>query len=408
MALIQPFKALRPRREKAPEVASVPYDVVDTEEARKLAEGLPWSFLHITRAEIDLAPGVDIHGDAVYSRAAQNFSAWREQGPSVQEEEPSFYLYRLRMGNHSQTGLVACCSVDEYQQDIIRKHERTRQDKEKDRTRHILAVQAQTGPVFLTHRPVPEVDHLSRPIQEEEPLYDFTAPDGIAHTVWRVPVSLNPRFQKAFADIPFLYIADGHHRAAAACLARQELARKNTSHSGREEYNFFQGVIFPADQLQILPYNRVVRSLGSRSPAQFRQALEEGFALRNADSPHPSRGEFCMYLEGRWHLMKPRRRPPSSDPIHSLDVSILQDQVLGPLLGIEDPRTSPEVDFVGGIRGTGELEQRVDSGKSQVAFSLHPTTLDDLMAIADAGEIMPPKSTWFEPKLRDGLLCHLI
>jgi uncharacterized protein (DUF1015 family) len=311
------------------------------------------------------------------------------------------------MGEHEQTGLVACCSIDEYDADLIKKHERTRRDKEDDRTRHLLTLGAQTGLVFLTYRGREEIDAAVGPILRAAPLYDFTAPDGVAHTVWRVP---DPAFfVEAFERVPALYVADGHHRSASASRARAALRDENPGHTGDEDYNFVLAVVFPADQLRILPYNRVVKDLGGRTPEDFLSAVRERFEVTEGASPSPERGSFAMYLGGAWYgLRPPAGSVDPTDPIASLDVSVLQDRLLAPVLGVEDPRTDKRIDFVGGIRGTEELERAVDSGRAAVAFSLHPTTLDDLMRIADAGEIMPPKSTWFEPKLRDGLVCHKI
>lgn len=408
MALVRPFPALRPLPSKVAEIASVPYDVVNTEEARALVRDHPWSFLHIGRAEIDLPADTDVHSDAVYRQAADNFNHWRRKCPLIQEEAASFYLYRLQMGDHCQTGLVACFSVDEYEQDIIRKHERTRLDKEQDRTRHILALRAQTGPVFLTcSRPAPW-EELVGEVCLEPALFDFTASDDIRHMVWKVPQVKNQAWSQAFQTTPYFYIADGHHRAAAACRARRELAQANPGHCGNEEYNFFQAVLFPADQLQILPYNRAVRQLGNLSQGTLLDTLRGSFQIQEHVSPNPKKGEFSMYLNGIWYGLKPTLGPKSADPLDNLDVSILQDRLLAPILGIQDPRTDQNIEFIGGIRGTVELERLVGSGKAAVAFSLHPTTVADLMAISDAGQIMPPKSTWFEPKLRDGLLSHLI
>jgi uncharacterized protein (DUF1015 family) len=410
MAIIRAFEALRPSREKAPEVSAVPYDVVNTAEARQLAAGNPLSFLHVSRPEIDLPEGTDIHSNVVYEKAAENFEALRSEAPLTVEQEPALYVYQLRMGDHTQTGITACCSVDEYDSDIIRKHERTRKDKEDDRTRHILSLRAQTGPVFLTYRGRDEINDLVIRAQQREPLYDFEASDGIAHTIWLVDSVDRDRLVEAFREVPLLYIADGHHRAASASRARAQLTTNNAAHTGNEEYNFFLTVLFPADQLQILPYNRVVKDLNGLSPADFLSRLLDRFTIARASSPSPaSKGEICMYLEGRWHSLTaaPGTTNPI-DPISSLDVSVLQERVLDPLLGITDVRTDKRIDFVGGIRGTVELEHFVDGGRAVVAFSMYPVTVDELMAIADASEIMPPKSTWFEPKLRDGLLSHLI
>jgi len=409
MAVIRPFNALRPEVSRAPQVAAVPYDVVNTEEARALVSGNPWSFLHVSRPEIDLPDGTPIYSDEVYAQAVRNFQKLKSECPLELEETPSLYLYRLIMGNHEQIGVVACCSVDEYDRDIIRKHERTRRDKEDDRTRHILVLRAQTGPVFLTYRAQAKIDSLVKEASDRNPpLYDFVANDDIRHTIWRVPNS--DALVQAFADVPYLYIADGHHRAASASRARAELKEHGFSFIGTEEYNFFQCVIFPDNQLQILPYNRIVRDLNGIPADEFLARVREQFNVSDGARPSPNaRGNWSMYLDGRWHGLK--LRDDSSRPagaVESLDVSLLQDRLLDPILGIKDVRTDKRIDFVGGIRGTEELEKLVDERKAAVAFSMFATTIDDLLTVSDAGEIMPPKSTWFEPKLRDGLLSHEI
>jgi len=409
MTTIRAFKALRPPSEKALEVSAVPYDVVNTTEARQIAAGNPLSFLHVSRPEIDLPDGTDIHSDAVYNKAAENFERLTSEALAA-EDAPSLYVYKLQMGEHAQTGIAACCSVDEYDSNVIRKHERTRKDKEDDRTRHILALRAQTGPVFLTYRGRDEINDLVIRAQQDGPLYDFQAPDGVSHTIWLVDQSDRGLLIEAFKDVPLLYIADGHHRAASASRARADLKEKNPHHDGNEEYNFFVTVLFPADQLQILSYNRAVKDLSGMPPGEFLTRLSEKFTIAAASSPSPAtKGEICMYLGGRWYSLSvaPGTTNPI-DPISSLDVSVLQERVLDPLLGITDVRTDKRIDFVGGIRGTAALEEMVDEGRAAVAFSMYPVTVDELMAIADANEIMPPKSTWFEPKLRDGLLSHLI
>jgi len=409
VAIIRPFNALRPQAERAAQVAAVPYDVVNTEEARALAAGNPWSFLHVSRPEIDLPEGTPIYSDQVYTKAASNFEKLTRQCPLEIEETPSLYLYRLIMGHHEQIGVVACCSVAEYDRDIIRKHERTRRDKEDDRTRHIMVLRAQTGPVFLTYRDRPEISSLiADALRGNPPLYDFVANDDIRHTVWRVP-TYDPLVE-AFAEVPYLYIADGHHRAASASRARAELKESGFSFIGNEEYNFFECVLFPDNQLQILPYNRTVRDLNGLSQEEFLARVRESFVVtENAAASPTERGSWSMYLDGRWYgLTLPRDAIRPSGVVESLDVSILQDRLLDPILGIKDIRTDKRIDFVGGIRGTGELEQLVEEGKAAVAFSLYATTIEDLLRVSDAGEIMPPKSTWFEPKLRDGLLIHQI
>jgi uncharacterized protein (DUF1015 family) len=408
MAIVRPFSALRPQAERAPQVAAVPYDVVNTEEARALASGNPWSFLHVSRPEIDLPDGTPIYSDAVYAKAQTNFEKLRDECPLESEAEPSLYLYRLIMGDHEQIGVVACCSVEEYDRDIIRKHERTRRDKEDDRTRHIMVLRAQTGPVFLTYRAQPDIDALVADARQDEPLYDFVANDDIRHTIWRVP-NAQPLVE-AFAEVPYLYIADGHHRAASASRARGELKEHGFTFIGNEEYNFFQCVLFPDNQLQILPYNRIVRDLNGMSQEEFFSRVRENFVVNEDGSPSPKEpGQWSMYLDGKWFgLALNDNATKPSGVVESLDVSILQDRLLDQILGIKDVRTDKRIDFVGGIRGTSELEKLVNEGKAAVAFSLYPTTIEDLLRVSDANEIMPPKSTWFEPKLRDGLLSHEI
>jgi uncharacterized protein (DUF1015 family) len=410
MATIRAFRAERPPKYKAADVSAVPYDVVSTAEARELAQGNPLSFLHVSRPEIDLPEGTDIYSDAVYEKAARSYEELKRNAPLSPEAGPSLYLYRLRMGEHSQVGIAACCSVDEYDSDIVRKHERTRKDKEDDRTRHIIALRAQTGPVFLTYRGRDEINTLASQATASEPLHDFVAPDGVQHTIWRAEGEQIEKIERAFRDVPLVYIADGHHRAASASRARAALRSENPNHTGDEEYNFFLAVLFPADQLRILPYNRVVKDLNAMSSDEFIKALSERFGISETASGSPSqKGEICVYLDGRWRKLKvPEGSVETGDPISSLDVSVLQERALDPLLGIKDVRTDKRIDFVGGIRGTSSLEQMVDEGRAAVAFSMYPVTVEELMAIADAGEIMPPKSTWFEPKLRDGLLSHLI
>jgi uncharacterized protein (DUF1015 family) len=408
MAIVRPFSALRPQAERAPQVAAVPYDVVNTEEARALASGNPWSFLHVSRPEIDLPDGTPIYSDAVYAKAQTNFEKLRNECPLENEEEPALYLYRLIMGNHEQIGVVACCSVEEYDRDIIRKHERTRRDKEDDRTRHIMALRAQTGPVFLTYRAHAAIDALVADAKQGEPLYDFVANDDIRHTIWRVP-NAQPLVQ-AFTEVPYLYIADGHHRAASASRARAELKEHGFTFIGNEEYNFFQCVLFPDNQLKILPYNRIVRDLNGMSQEDFLTRVRESFAISENGPPSPkAAGQWSMYLDGKWFgLALNENATKPSGVVESLDVSILQERLLDQILGIKDVRTDKRIDFVGGIRGTEELEKLVNEGKAAVAFSLYPTTIEDLLRVSDANEIMPPKSTWFEPKLRDGLLSHEI
>jgi uncharacterized protein (DUF1015 family) len=399
---------LRPPVEQVEQVASVPYDVVNTEEARQLAEGNPLSLLHVTRPEIDLPEGTNIYGEEVYARAAENFQKLVETCPLETEAEPSLYLYRLVMGTHEQIGVAACCSVDEYDRDLIRKHERTRPDKEDDRTRHMLELRAQTGVVFLTYRAKRSIDALAADIVSGDPLYDFTAPDGIRHTLWRAPSP--DALVSAFEEVPLLYIADGHHRAASASRARAHLRDRNPQHTGEEEYNRFLTVMFPSDQMQILPYHRVVRDLHGMSAEDFLAAVGTKFDVAEGSAAVPARGQFGMYLRQRWYNLTPldASQAQTDDPTTALDVSVLQDYLLDPVLGIKDVRTDKRIDFVGGIRGTSELERLVNEGRAAVAFSLSPTTIEDLLTVSDANGIMPPKSTWFEPKLRDGLLIHKI
>lgn len=408
MAVIRPFRALRPPTERAQAVASVPYDVVNTEEARALAEGNNLSFLHVSRPEIDLPPGTDLYSDLVYRKAVENFEKLIATCPLEKEEEPSLYLYRLIMGDHQQVGIVACCSIDEYDNGTIRKHERTRRDKEDDRTRHMLMLRAQTGPVFLTYRQRPEIDEQVSAAIGAEPLYDVTADDGIRHTIWRLADT--EHLVNSFASVPLLYIADGHHRAASASRARAELRDQSFTHTGQEDYNYFLTVIFPDSQLQILAYNRVVKDLNGLSKEEFLDAVRRQFTIsENADPAPKQRGTWSMYLDGKWYGLElsPEATLPTGT-VQTLDVSVLQDRLLDPVLGIKDIRTDKRVDFVGGLRGTKELERLVNEGKAAVAFSLYPTTIAELLLVSDANEIMPPKSTWFEPKLRDGLLIHSI
>lgn len=401
MAAVRPFTALRPASEAAPRVASVPYDVVSTEEARALTAGNPLSFLRVTRSEVDFPPDADPYADAVYARAKANLEEIRAAAPLVREAEPAVYFYRLRMGAHEQTGVAACFSVDEYDRDLIKKHEKTRRDKEDDRTRHIVETRAQTGIVFLTYRASKQIDRLEAAACTGEPVFDLTAPDGVQHRIWKAGGAGAQAVVDAFARVPVLYIADGHHRAASAARAREAL--------GAPEADWFIAVAFPDNQMQILPYNRVVKDLAGRSPEAFLEALSSRAAVSPGRAVPSGRGRVSMYLAGAWHEVDLRSlAPASADPADALDVAVLEAHVLGGLLGIEDVRTDKRIDFVGGIRGTAELASRVDSGQAAVAFSMHPVTIDDLMTVSDTGGIMPPKSTWFEPKLRDGLLVHEI
>jgi uncharacterized protein (DUF1015 family) len=404
MALIVPFRALRPTSPSAPRVAAVPYDVVNAEEAHALANGNALSFLHVSRAEIDLPPHTDPYSEVVYRKAVDNFSALKANAPLVTEEQPSLYFYRLKMGNHVQTGVAGTFSIDEYDRGIIKKHEFTRRDKEDDRTRHMLELRAQTGPVFLTYRASPAVDRTSARVTAEPPLFDFTAADGVQHTIWRADAGAVEELVAGFGTIPSLYIADGHHRAASAARARQKLGADGE----RGEWDTVLAVAFPDNQTQVLPYNRVVKDLGSHSPESLLARLREQFTVKDGPAAPVRKGDVSMFLDGRWHTIVLAAAPGDLGPADRLDVSRLQQIVLTPQLGIGDIRTDKRVDFVGGARGTSELEKLVNSGRFAVAFSMYPVSVADLMQVCDAGGIMPPKSTWFEPKLRDGLLSHLI
>ena len=407
MSKIRPFAAIRPHLSVVNKVASVPYDVVDRDEAAALAQGNPLSFLRVSRAEIDLPKEQNPYGDEVYAQAASNYKKLLEEGQLTQEEQPCLYVYQLQMGDQVQTGVAAAYSVDEYDADKIKKHEKTRREKEDDRTRHIVTLRAQTGPVFLTYRGRKAIDELVAQITQGEPLYNLTAADGVRHTVWKVTEPQD--LVGAFAEVPELYIADGHHRAASASRTRAQLRQEaGSAWSGDEHGNYFLAVAFPADQLRILPYNRVIKDLHGHSPEDFLHKLGQVCTVTQGANPSPKqRGQVSMYLGGQWYGLELKVPANAQSPSDKLDVAILQAQVLDPLLGISDPRTDKRIDFSGGIRGTGELEKRIQAGEA-VAFSMFPTSVEELMAISDADEIMPPKSTWFEPKLRDALLIHQV
>jgi uncharacterized protein (DUF1015 family) len=407
MSTIRPFNALRPSPSNVERVSAVPYDVVNTDEARAMAAGNPLSFLHVSRAEIDLPAGTDPHADAVYDKALQNFTTLRRLAPLVVEDTPAVYFYRLKMGSHYQTGLAACYSVDEYDTDLIKKHEKTRRDKEDDRTRHISTLRAQTGPVFLTYRASKTIDAVADTVTAGAPLYDFEAPDQVRHTVWKVTGTNLAAVVKAFGELPCVYIADGHHRAASAGRTRKALAEKSPD-TNNDEANWMLAVAFPDNQTQILPYNRVVRDLAGKTPEALLADLKARVKVSDGTPSPTKKGEVGMYLAGRWYTLHLEAASGATDVGSTLDVSLLQEQVLSPLLDVGDQRTDKRIDFVGGIRGPAELERLVNGGKAAIAFSMFPVGVGDLMRIADAGEIMPPKSTWFEPKLRDGLLTHLI
>jgi len=403
VAALFPFRALRPAPAAASDVAAVPYDVVTREEAASLAHGNPLSFLHVSRAEIDLPSQTDPYADAVYDKALRSFRSLQAAAPLVVEETPSLYVYRLRRGEHEQTGVAGCFSLEEYDANVIKKHEHTRRDKEDDRTRHMLAIGAQTGPVFLTYRAASGVSDTVRRTVATDALFDFVASDGVQHSVWRVRQEDQGDLVSAFAGVPALYIADGHHRAASAARARQQLRATR----GAGEWDTVLGVAFPDDQVQILAYNRIVKDLVGASPALFLSRLREKFAVTRGPAVPVQRGHVSMYLDGVWYTIELGDAPEMAPHAERLDVNRLQELLLAPMLNIGDVRTDKRIDFVGGSRGAEFLERSVSSGHAAVAFSLFPVSSDDLMSISDEGGIMPPKSTWFEPKLRDGLLSHV-
>lgn len=397
MSTLRPFRALRPHPANAALVAAVPYDVVNRQEAKALAAGNPLSFLHVSRPEIDLPDSIPYNSEQAYELAGAQFRKLMEQCPFIQDEEPSLYLYGLRLGDHEQTGVVGTFSLEEYANGIIKRHERTRADKEDDRTRHTIQLGAQTGPVYLAYRDVVEINQEMLEVRKTQPLYQFQASDGVYHTLWRV--TQTEKWVRFFdQSVPALYIADGHHRAAAASRVSVQSHSSHRAHA----YHYMLAVAFPASQLKIYPYHRVVKDLGAYSPSEFLEKLAAHFEVSTGDASIPASKEIGMYLDGRWYRLRPRPGVASE-----LDVDLLQEFVLQPLLGIQDARTDRRIDFVGGIRGTAELERWVNQGDAKVAFSLHPTDLSQVMAVSDRGDIMPPKSTWFEPKLRDGLFCHI-
>jgi uncharacterized protein (DUF1015 family) len=406
MARIRPFRSGRPPKALAARVASVPYDVVDTREARALAAGNPVSFLHVCRPEIDLPEATDIHADEVYGKGRENLDRFYADGTLVEDPVPRLLIYRQTWRGRSQDGFVAACSVDDYDTDVVRKHEKTRKDKEDDRVRHLLTQSAHAEPVFLTYRAVDAIDARVAAVTAQAPEFDFEAPDSVRHALWLVPEADVAFFVSAFAAVPLLYVADGHHRCASASRARAALAAKGPL-ADDHPVNWFPAAIFPDRQLAILPYNRVVKDLGGKRREDFLEGVKAKFTLTPAAAAEPARrGTFSMFFEETWQTLTPKEPVTGTDPVSSLDVSILQDRLLAPVLGIGDPRTDPRIDFVGGIRGTSELEERVRSGRGAVAFAMYPTQISDVMAIADAGVTMPPKSTWFEPKLRSGLFVH--
>lgn len=409
MSDVRPFRALRPRSELAERVAAPPYDVINSDEAREMAKGNEISFLHINKPEIDLPPEVSLYDDRVYAKGVANLRRFIAEGVFVREPEPRFYVYQQRMGNHVQAGIVGAASCQEYADGLIKRHEFTRKDKEDDRTRHTHELNANAGPVFLTYRKRAEIDAIVDGIRKGQPLYDIVTSDGIGHTVWAVSAGETAALQQAIRSVPALYVADGHHRAASAARVGLERKAGNPRHRGDEPYNYFLAVLFPHDQLRIMDYNRVVKDLAGLTPDAFLARIAGTFTVSDTSEPRPDAAHrFGMYLGGRWRRLEAKPGTfPGDDPVLSLDAAILQENLLAPVLGITDPRTDKRVDFVGGIRGVGELEKRVAQGWA-VAFALFPASLEQLMAVADAGLVMPPKSTWFEPKLRSGLLVRTL
>jgi len=415
MAVIKPFRGLRPPPALAKDLACLPYDVMNTAEARKMAEGKECSLLHITRSEIDLPADIDTHSDLVYKKSVDNFGQWQKKSWLVQDKKPHFYIYAQTMKGRTQYGIVGCASVDDYIKGIIKKHELTRTDKEQDRMVHVRVNNANIEPVFLTYPAVKEIDDIvSNIVSKEKPEYDFIGEDGFGHHFWIIKKpQTNLLIEKLFAEkIPFTYVADGHHRTAAAALVGKEKRENNPSHNGTEEYNYFLAVHFPSDQLKIIDYNRTIKDLNGLSSLEFLKRLECGFVIgeKGSKTYKPKKlHNFSMYLDGNWYSLTAKTGTyDDNDPIGVLDVTILTNQILSPILDIQDLRRSKRIDFVGGIRGLDELRKRVDSGEMKVAFALYPVSMDQLITIADSGNIMPPKSTWFEPKLRSGLVIHLL
>jgi len=412
MATIRPFKAFRPKSEFAGEVAAKPYDVLNSDEAREEVKGYPYSFLHVGKPEVDLDPKIDLHDQRVYEKGKENLQKLISQKILVEDSVPCLYIYAQTMGQHTQYGLVGCASVEEYWNETIKKHEFTREDKEADRCNHVRVTNSHSGPIFLIYRDQNEIDTIISRIVKNPPENDHVALDGMRHRCWVIkePETIQ-KIVSVFQSIPRLYIADGHHRSAAAAIVGKERMKANPKHRGDEEYNFFLAVYFPASQLRIMPYNRVAKDLNGLTKDSFFAKVREHFEIMEEKKPvAPVRkGEMGMYLDGVWYTIRAGAEIQNmGDPVEKLDVSVLQKYILDPILGIHDPRTDKRIDFVGGIRGLNELEKRVNSGDMKIAFSMYPTSVEELMAIADSGKIMPPKSTWFEPKLRDGLFVHFL
>lgn len=412
MPVFKPFKAFRPKPEFASKVAAKPYDVLSSEEAREEAKDNPLSFLHVGKPEIDLDPTIDLYDPRVYRKGKENLMKLIFDGVLVQDSEPHFYVWSQTMGNRTQIGLVGCASVEDYWNNLIKKHEKTRRDKEEDRCNHVRVTNAHTGPIFLTYRDNSAINSIVESVISTEPVYDFVSEDGVRQMVWVIEnTDMIREIQSILQGVEYFYVADGHHRSAAAAIVGKERKEANPNHRGDEEYNFFLSVLFPASHLLIMDYNRVVKDLNGLSREVFLSKLANVCSIEQVDFQFKPRakGEIGMYFDGSWYklIIKPEFLN-NTDVVESLDISILQNNVLSPILGIDDPRTSKRIDFVGGIRGLGELERCVDSGEMAVAFAMYPTSISELMAIADANKIMPPKSTWFEPKLKDGLFVHFL
>ena len=415
MAIVKPFRGLRPPHDLAKDLACLPYDVMNTEEARKMAKGKECSLLHITRSEIDLPANTDTHSPEVYNKSVENFRKWQKNGWLVQDDQPHFYIYAQTMKERTQYGIAGCASIDDYLNGIIKKHELTRLDKEQDRMVHVRVNNANIEPVFFTYPAVKELDDIvNQIVTKEKPEYDFVAADGFGHHFWVVKKpETNKLIESLFAKkVPFTYVADGHHRTAAAALVGKEKRENNPSHNGTEEYNFFLAVHFPDNQLRIIDYNRTIKDLNGLLPQDLIKKLESGFIIveKGTRTYKPDKlHNFSMYLAGRWYSLTAKESTYNDkDPIGVLDVTILTNQILSPILDIQDLRRSKRIDFIGGIRGLRELKKRVDSGEMKIAFALYPVSMNQLITIADSGNIMPPKSTWFEPKLRSGLVIHLL
>lgn len=413
MPIIKPFKGLRPAVEVAEKVAAPPYDVLDSEEARALIKNNPYSFLHISKPEVDLPPDIDLYDEKVYKKGRENLLKFINQDILIQDKKPSFYLYRLIMGNHTEIGIVACVSVEEYKKGKIKIHEHTREEKEIDRATHVDVLNANTGPVLLTYKSEEAINKLvDKFVQTQSPLYDFICDDGVRHTLWRTEdEEFIARLQNEFSRVDYFYVADGHHRSAAAARVQEMRMKNNPNHTGEEEYNYFLSVIFPHNQMYVMEYNRVVKDLNGLSKDEFIERISEKFDISTQEGTYKptSKHTFGMYVDSTWYgLVAKEQVLHSDDPVDSLDISILHKNIIEPILGITNPRKDKRINFVGGIRGLKELERLVDSGEYALAFALYPTSIEELMRVADANKVMPPKSTWFEPKLRSGLVIHLL